>query len=88
MEIEILARKEMDKVELILKKLKLIDSKGKDILSLINSYFEDAKYFYSKKQFIQAFEAAIMCWTYADAGLHLEVFEIPEELRKLFTLEK
>lgn len=86
MEIESLAKKEIDKVELIIKSLKLVDSKGKDIINLINSYFEDAKYFYAKKQFIQAFEAAVMCWTYADAGLHLKVFEIPNELRKLFTV--
>ena len=83
-----LAKKEIDKVELILKELKLIDSKGKDILNLINSYFEDAKYFYSKKQFIQAFEAAVMCWTYADAGLHLKVFEINDSLKKMFTVDK
>ena len=86
MEIEYLAKKEIDKVELILKELKLVDSKGKDILNLINSYFEDAEYFYNKKQFIQAFEAAIMCWTYADAGLHLNVFGISDGLRKLFTI--
>ena len=83
---ENLAKKEIDKIELILKELKLVDSKGKNILDLINSYFEDAKYFYSKRQFIQAFEAAVMCWTYADAGLHLNVFEINDGLKKLFTL--
>jgi len=88
MNIETLSKKEIDKVELILKELKLVDSKGKNILNLINSYFEDAKYFYNKKQYIQAFETAVMCWTYADAGLHLKVFEIPDSLRKLFTLEK
>lgn len=88
MEIEILAKKEIDKVELIIKELKLIDSKGQDILNLINAYFEDAKYFYDKKQFVQAFEAAIMCWTYADAGLHLNVFEISDDLRKMFTIDK
>ena len=86
MEIESLARKEIDKVELILKDLKLVDSKGADILELITSYFKDAKYFYSKKQFVQAFEAAVMCWTYADAGLHLKVFEINDGLKKLFTV--
>ena len=88
MEMEPLAKKEIDKVERILKDLKLVDSKGKDILNLINSYFEDAKYFYGKNQFVQAFEAAVMCWTYADAGLHLKVFEISDDLRKLFTIEK
>ena len=85
MEIKALAKKEIDKVEIILKELKLVDSKGDDILNLINSYFEDAKYFYGKKQFVQAFEAAVMCWTYADAGLHLNVFEISDDLKKLFT---
>jgi len=85
---ENLAKKEIDKVESILKELKLVDSKGGSILKLINSYFEDAKYFYGKKQFIQAFEAAVMCWTYADAGLHLKVFEINDGLKKLFTIDK
>ena len=88
MEIETLAKKEIDKVEIIIKELKLVDSKGKDILNLINSYFEDAKYFYDKKRFIQAFEAAVMCWTYADAGLHLKVFEINDGLKGLFTVDK
>jgi len=86
MEVESLAKKEIGKVELILKELKLVDSKGKSILNLINSYLEDAKYFYDKKQFVQAFEAAVMCWTYADAGLHLKVFEINDYLKKLFTI--
>ena len=85
MEIENLAKKEIDKVELILKGLELADKKGEDILKLINSYFTDAKYFYNKKQFIQAFEAAVMCWTYVDAGLHLEVFSVPDNIRNLFT---
>ena len=86
MEIENLAKKEIDKIELIIKELKLTDSKGTNILNLINSYFEDAKYFYNKKQFVQAFEAAIMCWTYADAGLHLKVFGINDNLKRLFTV--
>lgn len=88
METESLAKKEIDKVEIILKELKLVDTKGKDILSLINAYFEDAKYFYGKSQFIQAFEAAVMCWTYVDAGLHLKVFEITDNLKKFFTIDK
>ena len=88
MEMGNLAKKEIDKVELILKELKLVDPKGNDILNLINSYFEDAKYFYNKKQFVQAFEAAVMCWTYADAGLHLKVFEINDSLKRLFTVDK
>ena len=86
MHIKTLAKKEIDKVELILRELKMVDSKGKAILDLINSYFEDAKYFYGKKQFVQAFEAAVMCWTYVDAGLHLKVFEINDSLKRLFTI--
>ena len=84
---ESLAKKEIGKVDIILKELKLVDPKGKNILDLINSYFEDAKYFYSKKQYVQAFEAAVMCWTYADAGLHLKVFEVPDNLKEFFTLD-
>ncbi len=86
MDIQQLAEKEIGKVEIILKGLKLIDKKGEDILKLINSYFTDAKYFHDKKQFIQAFEAAVMCWTYVDAGLHLGVFSVPDNIKKLFTI--
>jgi hypothetical protein len=80
------AKKELDRVELIIKNLQMIDSKGEEILTLINSYHEDAKHFYEKEKYLQAFEASVICWAYADAGLHLKVFEIPKDLKKFFTV--
>lgn len=80
------AKKELDRIESIIKNLKVIDSKGEDIMKLINSYYEDAKHFYEKGKYLQSFEALVICWAYADAGLHLKVFEIPEELRRIFTI--
>jgi hypothetical protein len=86
MELKNEAKKEIDRVEFIMKNLKLVKPEGNEILKLINSYFEDAKHFYEKERFLQAFEAAVICWAYVDAGLHLNVFEVPENLKKIFTV--
>ena len=86
MELKNEAKKEINRVELIMKNLKMIKSEGSEILKMINSYFKDAKHFYEKEKFLQAFEAAVICWTYVDAGLHLNVFEVPESLKKFFTI--
>jgi hypothetical protein len=53
---------------------------------LAKSYLTDAKYFYEKKKFLEAFEAAVIAWAYLDAGLHLKVFKIPESMKKIFTI--
>ncbi|TAL47351.1 DUF357 domain-containing protein [archaeon] len=80
------AKKEVERVKGFLPQLKLADPKGKDILKLIEAYFADAQHFYKQGKYVQAFEAAIMCWTYADAGLHLGIFTIPDELKNIFTV--
>lgn len=86
MELETFAKKEIEKIENVIKELKLVESDGTQLLKLINSYFNDAKYFYDKKDFLRAFEAAVICWAYVDAGLHLKAFSVPEKFRKLFTV--
>jgi hypothetical protein len=80
------ARREIECVKNFLPQLKLVNSQGEDILRLIKSYYEDAEHFYKQGKFLQAFEAAVMCWTYADAGLHMKIFTIPDGLKKVFTV--
>ncbi len=86
MDLESSARKEIEKIDNVIKELKLVDGNGEKLLQLTKSYFNDAKYFHSKKQHLQAFEAAVICWAYIDAGLHTKVFSIPEKFLKMFTV--
>ena len=79
------AEKEIKKMQPVIDSLKLKNKDGEELLKMTLSYFNDAKYFFEKGKFLQAFEAAVISWAYVDAGLHLEVFSIPKELSSLFT---
>jgi len=80
------ARKEMERIDKIMKNLKVIDSKAASLVKVINSYYEDSKSFIEKKQYLQALETAFIVWAYVDAGLHLGVFKVPDEFKKMFTV--
>lgn len=82
-----LAEKEINKMENILKEMKVVDNRGLELYNLILSYFTDAKHFFDKKDFIRAFEAVVISWAYCDAGLHLKVFFIDGKFKKYFTAE-
>lgn len=86
MEVEQEAKKEIERMENVLKSLKVLKPEGKEIFELINSYFTDAKHFYENKKYLQAFEAAVICWAYVDSGLHLKLFSVNEEVKKFFTI--
>lgn len=86
MEIEQEAKKEIERMEKVLEGLKVLRHEGKEIFELVNSYFTDAKHFYQNKKFLQSFEAAVICWTYVDSGLHLKLFSVNEEVKKFFTI--
>ncbi|MCS7123125.1 MAG: DUF357 domain-containing protein [Candidatus Aenigmarchaeota archaeon] len=64
--LERLVKKEIERVEKILQSIICVDLKCRDVLININSYFNDAKYFFSKNDLINAFEAIIICWAYLD----------------------
>jgi hypothetical protein len=87
MELEGLAKKEIEKMEKILKEVKVKDAKALEVYNLALSYFVDAKHFLEKKDFIRAFEAIIICWAYLDACLHFGFLEVSKGFRKFFTLE-
>jgi len=86
MEVEEAAKKEMERMEEVIDKVEALSDEGKEVLRLAKSYLTDAKYFYEKKKFLEAFEAAVIAWAYLDAGLHLKVFKIPESMKKIFTI--
>jgi hypothetical protein len=86
MEIEELTKKEIEKMERILKEVKVKDIKALEVYNLALSYFTDAKHFLDKKDFVRAFEAIVICWAYLDACLHFGFLEIPEEFKEHFTI--
>lgn len=85
MEIKELAEKEIQKMQKVFSKLKKRESN--EILELATTYFKDAKHFFKKGKFLEAFEAAVISWAYIDALLHFKLVELPDELKKLFTIE-
>ncbi len=81
------AEKEIRRIDRIMKNLKIVDDKADSLVKVINSYYEDSRTFFEKKQYLQSLEAAFIVWAYVDAGLHLKVFKVPEELKKMFTID-
>ncbi|MBI2543329.1 MAG: DUF357 domain-containing protein [Candidatus Aenigmarchaeota archaeon] len=86
MELEKEAEKEIERIEKIMKNLKVTDPKAKSLVNVLNSYYQDSKSFFKKKQYLQALESAFIVWAYVDAGLHLGVFEIPPDFKNMFTV--
>lgn len=80
------AWKEMGRINKIMGDLEIMDSKADGLVKVLNSYYDDAKSFFEKKQYLQALEAAFICWAYVDAGLHLNVFKVPDGMKKMFTV--
>lgn len=84
------AGREIEKMKQVMQSLKLagVQEKNEEAVALkklVDAYWIDAQHFLENKQFIEAFEAAVICWAYIDSGLHLGVFEVKEELKKYFT---
>ena len=81
------AKKEMERIDSIMRNLGIIDStKAGSLVRVMKSYYEDCKDFYKKKQYLQALETAFIVWAYVDAGLHLKVFSVPDSMKKMFTV--
>ncbi|MBI1978846.1 MAG: hypothetical protein HYS62_02155 [Candidatus Aenigmarchaeota archaeon] len=81
------ARKEIERIDKIMENLELIDGEKTDsLVKVMNSYHEDLKSFFGKKQYLQALETAFIVWAYVDAGLHLKVFRVPDSIKNMFTV--
>ena len=58
---------------------------GRDAMEMITSYFSDAKYFYAKKDFINAFAAINYSYGWIDSMIRFGIFDGDSDHR-LFTL--
>lgn len=80
------ARREVERVDGIMASLEVLDGRSESLMSVLRSYHEDCRSFLERGQFLQALEAAFICWAYVDAGLHLGVFKVPDGMRDTFTV--
>jgi len=83
-EIKELAKKEIEKMQKVFENLEILENN--EIIDLARRYFEDAKYFFEKENYIKAFEAVVISWAYIDACLHFKKVKIPENLKNYFTV--
>jgi hypothetical protein len=88
MKIDLAAKREMARMEKIFQQLEIIEKgKAEEFYSFAKNYFEDGKYFFAKKKYVEAFEAFIISWAYLDIGLKLNLFIAPEQIKKYFTVD-
>ena len=85
-ELKEIAKKEIEKIEKVLENCKVVNPDFLEIFNLATSYFQDAKYFFEKKDYVRAFEAVVITWAYLDCGLHLKMIEIDERYKAYFTV--
>jgi len=86
MNLKEIVKKEIEKMEEVVKEVELKDIKALEVYNLALSYFSDAKHFFEKEDFVRAFEAVVISWAYLDACLHFGFIEIPEKFKKYFTV--
>ena len=65
-----------------------IKFKDKDYEKFILAYWEDTKYFYSKKEYVKAFELIMYIWGWLDCLINEKKIEIKEDYLKWFKLIK
>ena len=77
------AKKEIDRMQPVFDKIRV--RAGEEYYKFAETYFKDSTYFFEKKKYVEAFEAAIIAWSYIDFGIKLGWFEVPKDLKKNFT---
>ena len=69
-------------------KKKIIKGKetyAKEIINMVENYLSDAKFFESKKDFVNAFAAINYAHGWLDSGVRLDVSDVKDD--KLFTIK-
>jgi hypothetical protein len=65
--------------------IKRKEKQAKEILEMAENYLSDAKHFYSKKDFVNAFAALNYAHGWLDSGARLGIFNVDDD--KLFTVK-
>ena len=65
--------------------IKRKNAEAKEIILMVKNYLSDAKYFYDKKDFVNAFAAINYAHGWLDSGVRLGMFNVKDD--KLFTVK-
>lgn len=76
----------IDKVKISAPKSTSLFSSATDFLDMASRYFFDAKHFYSKDDYVNAFAALNYAHGWLDAGARLGLFDVGHDSR-LFTVD-
>jgi hypothetical protein len=82
------AKKEIDMMQKVFKLLTVKEKDSKlplDFFDMASNYFRDSKFFFDKKDYLRSFEAVVISWSYIDAGIKADFFEVSDDLKKYFT---
>lgn len=58
---------------------------AKEIIDMVENYLSDARHFFEKKDFVNAFAALNYAHGWIDSGVRLDVFDVKDD--KLFTVK-
>ena len=61
------------------------ETQAKEIFQMVENYLSDARYFVSKKDFINAFAAINYAHGWLDSGVRLDIFDVKDN--KIFTIK-
>ncbi|MEM4330932.1 MAG: DUF357 domain-containing protein [Candidatus Pacearchaeota archaeon] len=61
------------------------EEEAKEIISMVENYLSDAKYFLRKKDYVNSFAALNYAYGWIDCGVRLGIFDVKDN--QLFTLK-
>ena len=80
-----ITKRALDKLKIIAPERSHLRKVAEDCLSMARAYFNDAKHFYEKGDYVNAFACVNYAHGWLDAGARLGIFEVGGD-DKLFTL--
>ena len=80
-----LAKKEKERVDFALRELRINDERANVVMELVNSYKEDADYFFKNKKYLEAFELYVYIFGLLDALARLNLID-PGKARKHYKI--
>jgi hypothetical protein len=83
-------KRELKRLSVVMPNVRVFKNEGEssfEIFNLASSYFNDAKYFYEKNEFVKSFELVNYCWGLLDALAISKALDVPKRLRPWFKAE-
>ena len=86
-ELFFILERENKKLKQIFAEIKLIDDKFSQTFNLAESYYQDMKHFFDKKEYVKAFELQNYVWGLLDSLGVMKAVQVPKELQSWFKAE-